>query len=111
LDILFNDTKLANICNDPKTRLKSYGRQRAKLLKRRLDDLRAAVVLDDMRNLPGKCHELKGDRKGQLAMKLDGPYVLIFEPANYPKLRKSGEKLDWTKVNAITIIEIVDYHE
>ena len=45
----------------------------------------------------GRCHSLKGDRKGQFAMDLVHPFRLVFE--------KSGNKIQVAK-----IIEIEDYH-
>ena len=81
------------------------------LLRRRLDDLRAADILSDISHLPPtRCHELKGDRAGQLAINLKHPYRLIFEPANNPIQKKEDGGLDWTKTTAILIIEVEDYH-
>jgi len=63
-----------------------------------------------MRTLPGaRCHELKGNRAGQLAVSLDHPGRLIFEPTK-PVPRREDGGLDWTRVTAIEVIEIVDYH-
>jgi len=64
-----------------------------------------------MRQLPGaRCHELKGNMEGTLAVDLDQPYRLLFEPANDPIPRKEDGGLDWKKVTAITVTEIRDYH-
>ncbi len=64
-----------------------------------------------MRALPqARCHELLGNRKGELAVDLKHPYRLIFEPANDPIPRKPDGGLDWTQVTAINILEVVDYH-
>jgi len=90
---------------------KAFGEQRAKALKKRLDDLDAAITLSDMRHLPGHCHELVGDRKGHLALDLDQPYRLIFEPADDPVPTREDGGLEWTQVRVIRILEIgVDYH-
>lgn len=87
--------------NDFKRLVRLHNAQRAKLIRRRLDDLRAAPNLEVMRNLPGRCHELKADRQGQLSIDLDGPYRLIFRPAHDPAPRKADGGLDWTKVTAV----------
>ena len=98
-------------CLDEKSMKKAFGERRAKALKKRLDDLDAAITLSDMRYLPGHCHELLGDRKGQLAMDLDQPYRLIFEPADDPVPTREDGGLEWTQVRVIRILEIgVDYH-
>lgn len=63
-----------------------------------------------MKTLPAaRCHELKGARAGQLAVSLDHPYRLIFEPRE-PVPRREDGGLDWTQVVAIEVLEIVDYH-
>lgn len=45
----------------------------------------------------GRCHLLKGKRKGQYAMDLVHPYRLIFE------------KID-EEIRIVMVIEITDYH-
>jgi proteic killer suppression protein len=62
-----------------------------------------------MRNLPGRCHELKGDREGQLAIDLNQPYRIIFEPVG-EELYKDDGGLDWNLVKSIRILSIEDYH-
>ena len=112
MDILFNTTKLQKECTDAKQMLKRHGPLRSKLLQKRLTELRAASVLDDIRKLPqARCHELRGDRKGELAVDLDHPYRLIFEVANDPKPAKDDGGLDWLKTTTIRITGIEDYHE
>jgi proteic killer suppression protein len=90
---------------------KAFGERRAKALKKRLDDLDAAIALSDMPHVPGHCHELVGDRKGHLALDLDQPYRLIFEPADDPVPTREDGGFEWTQVRVIRILEIgVDYH-
>jgi proteic killer suppression protein len=83
----------------------------AKKLRQRLAELQAATTLEDMRSLPAaRCHELTGDRKGQLAVDLVHPRRLIFEPDQMPSPTKKDSGLDWSRVTEIIIAEIVDYH-
>ena len=82
----------------------------AKVIARRLDDLRAARSLEDMRNLAGRCHELAGNRAGQLSLDLRGPYRLLFAPAHDPAPTKTDGGLDWTRVTAVEIIAVEDTH-
>lgn len=70
----------------------------------------AAVNLEAMSNVPGNCHELKGDRKFQLAIYLDKTYRLIFKPNHNPIPIYSQGGLDREKVTDIEILEIIDYH-
>jgi len=59
---------------------------------------------------PARCHELTGDRKGQLSVDLKHPYRLIFEPNNDPRPSKPDGGLDWAMVSAVRILEITDTH-
>lgn len=112
MDILFQDRTLKKIYNDQSQLTRVYGAKRAKLLRRRLDDLRAVDNLDVIRCFPQtRCHELKGDRKGTLAVDLDHPYRLIFEPANSPVPIKPDGGLDWIRVTAISVLAVEDYHD
>jgi plasmid maintenance system killer protein len=111
VDILFRDRKLEKVCNNDSLLIRTYGPLRAKLLKRRLDEFRAAENLEVLRSLPQlRCHELKGDREGTLAVNLDHPYRLIFEPAHDPVPSKPDGGLDWTGVTAIRVLSVEDYH-
>ena len=110
MDIHFTSEKLKKLYNTQSLLVKKHGTDRATRIRRRLDDLRAADTLEDMRYLPGRCHELKGDRAGQLSLDLDHPYRLIFTPAANSLPRKPDGGLDWTQVTAITILDVEDTH-
>jgi plasmid maintenance system killer protein len=111
VNIRFVNAKFADDCNDFKRLVRRFNLQRAKLTRRRLDDLRAAANLEVMRNLPGRCHELKADRNGQLSLDLDGPYRLIFRPDHDPIPVKDDGGLDWSQVTTVVVLEVVDTHE
>jgi proteic killer suppression protein len=111
LDITFDDSRFQKQCNTHRLLVRRQGQLRAKRIRQRLDDLRAATTLADMRHLPGRCHELTGNRARQLSLDLDHPYRLIFEPAHNPIPRKDDGGLDWSKVTAIIIIGVEDTHE
>lgn len=108
MEISFRSTKLQKACSDAKGRRKKFGMRCGDLLGRRLDDLRAALNLEQMRHLPGRCHELKGDRKGQLAIDLEHPKRLIFEPVKHAD--SSSRTLEWSEVTEVVIMEVVNYH-
>ena len=111
MDILFQDQKLARVFNDESLLIRKHGPRRAKLLRRRIYECKAAENLEVLRSLPQvRCHELKGNREGTLAVDLDHPYRLIFEPANNPIPRKPDGGLDWTGVTAIRVLTVEDYH-
>lgn len=111
MDIIFKNRKFEQECNRQKSLIKRFGIARAALIRRRLDDLRAAAGLHVMRFLSGRCHELKGNRAGQLSIDLDGPYRLLFRAANEPVPAKPDGGLDWTRVTCIEILGVEDTHE
>lgn len=106
----FEDADLARTCGSERELLKRHGRDRARKIQQRLKALRAAETLEDMRSLPGRCHELHGDRAGELSLDLDHPYRLLFRPTADSEPGPSGG-LDWKAVKAVTIIGIVDTHQ
>jgi plasmid maintenance system killer protein len=114
MDIQFAGRKLEKECNDGRLLERRHGTERAKLLKRRLTVLGASpnlAALGPPNQKPLRCHELTGDRKGQLSVDLDHPYRLIFVPMHDPLPQRAEGGLDWEKVTAIEIIEIADTHE
>ncbi len=112
MQIDFASSRLAKDCADEKSRLQAFGPQRAKALGRRLTALLAAANLEQLRNTPGRWHELRADRKGQLAADLDGPYRLILEPVIDETSRSAHlHGLVWALVVRVRILEIVNYHE
>jgi len=114
LDISFKNTKLKKEFNEGKQLEKVHGILRAKKIKNRLTELRAASNLYDFwppKSGPARCHELTGKQKGQLSVDLDHPYRLIFVPNHNPVPLKSDGGLDWKQVTAIKITGIEDTHE
>ena len=89
MQISFADKKLENVYQDQRLLIKIHGPIRAKKINQRLALLRAAETLADIRNFPGRCHELKGDRAGQLALDLDHPYRLILRTRPLPRAAQS----------------------
>lgn len=111
VQIQFDSNKFAKEVNDTRQLTRNQGEQRAKLIRRRLDELRAADTLDVLRTLPAaRCHELRGNRKGQLSVDLDHPYRLLFTPVP-PLPTKADGGLDWKQVTAIIVLGIEDTHE
>jgi len=111
VEISFKSKKLQKTCNSDKELLKEYGKTCARKFRARLDDLNAAPNLEVFRNLPGRCHELKGDRKGQLSLDLEHPLRLIFEPSGEGIQTKDDGGLDWKSVKAVVILGVEDTHE
>ena len=93
--------------------VQSYGVINAKKLGILLQQFRAAPnlgIFAPPMSPPHRCHELKGNRKGQLSVDLADPYRLIFTPNHNPLPIRSEGGLEWGKVTNIEIVEIEDTH-
>ena len=89
---------------------KSFG-QLARKVNQRLSDLSSADNLAVMKTIPAaRCHELTGDRKGELVVDISGNYRMIFVPLHDLIPKKADGGLDWEGVTKIQINEIEDYH-
>lgn len=111
MEIVFKTKRLQTEFNDEKKLSKNRGKIQAKLIMRRLTQLRAAPSLQTMRNLPGRWHELIGDKSGWISADLDGKNRLIFEPATDPIPATVDGGLDWSQLTAVRILGVLDTHE
>ena len=110
MEISFATRKMQKLCNSEKEMRAKLGSRNARRLQERLVQLKTAETLEDMRIWPAaRCHELRQDRKGQLAVDLIHPKRLIFKPDHDPVPKKKGG-LNWKGVTRVLVIEIVDYH-
>jgi proteic killer suppression protein len=110
VNVTFSNSRLEKLANNYKKCQKDMGQIRAKLFHKRLGDLHNAFTLEDVRHLPGRYHELTGDRKGQWACDLDHPYRLVFEPHEKPVPTDQDGKFIWLQIRGIEMVEIVNYH-
>ncbi|MXW68839.1 MAG: killer suppression protein [Acidimicrobiia bacterium] len=111
MQIRFANTKLRRLCEDEQAMRRKLGDRQARLLMRRLMEFRAAVTLSDIGRLPGaRCHQLTGDRRGQLTVDLVYPDRLVFVPDHDPIPTKPDGGMDWSKVTAVLVIQIADTH-
>ena len=114
MEIVFQNRKLEKECCNRQQLQKSHGERQARLIHTRLAALHAAATLGDFwpQYGPGdRCHELTGNRSGQLSMDLVHPYRLIFAPANDPVPQRPEGGLDWHKITAVTIISVENTHD
>ena len=113
MELTFASNKLLKQMNKGKAMIKAYGPIQAKRLQIVLTSLRAAPnlgVFAPPYSRPNRCHELIGNRKGQLSVNLIHPYRLIFEPLNKPSPMRPEGGLDWLEVTAIKIKGVEDTH-
>jgi proteic killer suppression protein len=109
--ISFKTKKLQKLCSKRVEATRKLGAKGGLKLQQRMMELLAAETLEDISRVPpARCHELTGNRQGQLSVDLDHPYRLLFIPANDPQpVRKDGG-LDWSEVTEVEIIGVVDTH-
>jgi len=107
MQVVYADKELARCAGDKAYAVRKMGERRAEVYMERLSDLRGAATLDDLKGVPGRYHELAGNRAGQWACDLDHPYRLIFKPI----LNSFGNVIGLLVEQTVSILEIVDYHE
>jgi proteic killer suppression protein len=107
MKIIFGNRKLWQLATNQRLCEKELGALRSKIYLLRLQQLHDACSLMDLENLPGKFHELKGNRKGQWSCNLDQPHRLVFELKSMDNLPIEKSRKQTLIVN---ILEIVNYH-
>lgn len=109
--IEFASKKMHKTCSSGRLMRMEWGDQMARKVRQRLAELQSFGTLADAPLLPAlRCHELGGDRKGELAVDLVHPHRLVFRPGLSPPPTKVDGGLDWSKVTSIVIVGVVDYH-
>jgi proteic killer suppression protein len=111
LDIKFKRKRLADICNSEQALVAEFGRDNAKKIMMRLNELDSVDNLSQISHLPPpRRHALHENRERQFSVDIKQPYRLIFEPANNPSPLDADGNVDLTRITEITILEVVDYH-
>jgi len=108
VDVFFGDKWLADVCGSEREMRRAFGLVRAKRLGVRLQQLRVAETLADIRLITTRCHELTGDLRGYLALDLDGPYRLLFRALDGSGIPGRAQNL--SLVRAVLVERIEDYH-
>lgn len=109
LHILIEGKANRDLCESATTADRKLGRKCAKSLRKRLADLAAARSVSEL--VAGHPHPLRGDRKGQFAINLEGGRRLVFRPTEEPPPLSADDAVDWSRVDNITIVFIGDYHD
>ena len=96
--ITYKSKKIEKVCTVASEAEKKYGLEMAAKIHQRIDEISSADTIEEMVQFKlGRCHSLKGERKGQYAVDLVQPNRLVFQ--------KEGDEIQIAK-----IMEIVDYH-
>lgn len=91
--------------------VRRFGPEQWAVLRRRLGVLAAAPTLADVRGTPGRLHALADNRSGHYALDLRGATRLVFRPDHEPVPVLDAGGIDKTRVTAVVITEVVDYHD
>jgi plasmid maintenance system killer protein len=111
LIIYYSSNKLKKHCETEALGNKAFGPKQAEKIRQRIKEFEAAPSLHDISRLPPpRCHELKGSRRGCLAVVLADNMRLIFKPNHDSVPLLSAGGLDWRAVTSIIILEVTDYH-
>jgi proteic killer suppression protein len=111
MEICFSTRKFERAANSQSLGNRQWGTARANKIRQRLLELAAANTLGDMSTLsPARCHQLRGDLDEQFAVDISPNERLVFEVANNPIARKPDKGIDLTRVTAIAILRVEDYH-
>lgn len=110
MEVTYKNKTLKKYAEDARFSVQRLGKTRSNLYLQRISDLFAAETLEDVRNLPGRYHELTGNRKGQWACDLEQPYRLIFEPHEDPIPTNGNGQYVWLEIKGVEIIDIDNYH-
>ena len=111
MEVYFRTRKLLRVFNSEVLLLRNYGRENARVIRRRMTVLMAAPTLSDVPvTKPERRHKLTGDRAGQFAVDLQQPYRLVFEPLGNTASRLVNGEEDLSVITAIEILAVEDYH-
>ena len=98
MKVEYKNRSIQKVCTDASAAERKYGYEMAEKIQLRIDQITAADTVEQMVQYRiGRCHPLKGNRKGQYAVDLVHPQRLVFE--------KKGEQIQIANIS-----EIIDYH-
>lgn len=96
--VRYKSKKLEKNCTDFSSSQRVYGKEMAKMIHMRIDQILATESVETLvKYAIGRCHRLLGNRDGEYAMDLIQPYRLIFE-------------VNRTEIRIAKILCIEDYH-
>ena len=109
MEIRFRNRKLRGLCEIRMRAERRLGPDSARKLRSRLSDLEAAACVAELH--AGRPHVLTGARKDQLALDLAGGLRMVLSADQEPCPRYAHGGVDWSRVTAICIESIENYHD
>ena len=111
MEVKFRTRKLARVFGRQELLQREYGQENARIIMRRMSVLLAAPTLKDVpATKPERRHQLEGSRSAQFAVDAKNPYRIVFVPANDPVPMLVNGGYDLSRITAITIVAMEDYH-
>ena len=109
MQVRFSSERLQKLLSDDKAMTKKYGKDASRTVSIRLAHLVAVSNVAELLQMPGRWHQLLGNRSGQLAADISKSFRLIITSTRNPPTTAAGS-IDWKRVEAVTVLELVDYH-
>ena len=110
MELTYKTIKLQRLCEDPTYNnelVKRYNIEVANKLPRRINELKAAVCLEDIpSSLPFRRHKLTGNLMGYFAINITLQYRLIFKQKDNNIIIE-----DLRKIKEIEIMEVSKHYE
>jgi len=111
VEVYFRTRKLERVFNSRELLRKEYGQENARLITRRMAVLVSAPTLEEVPYFkPVRRHQLEGNRSGKFAVDAKDPFRIVFEPAHEPVPMLEDGGYDLSRITAITILAVEDYH-
>ncbi len=109
--VVYRTRTLEKACNLQKDGDRLWGRQIAGKVRLRIEQIRGADVLAQLRLIPGaRFHQLTGDRAGQYAMDLTKNWRIIVEPWDELGAGVIVGEFSESAIDALRIYDVEDYH-
>jgi len=107
MEIEFVNSRIKTIAEKHSKAIKKYGKERADKIMIRLNELKAAETLLDIKNLPQtELEPLKYERSGQFSIKTVKQYRIIIEPIGDYEINKLNT------IKKVKILNLdLDYHK
>lgn len=109
MEVMFDDPKLQRLAEDNSKLVRKFGDRCARVIRRRLVELRAVERVTDLKEHPGRWHGLDADRFECWAADLVHPLRIVIRPTP-PVPRNDNGGVEWDSVRSVTVVEFVNYH-
>ena len=113
MHIIYKNKRLEEELTSTDLLIRRYDATIAKYVKRRIAVLAAVPDLAQpvLYVKPLLCHQLRGDRDEEFAVRVNAAYRIIFVPADPVVARKPDKGIDTARVTTICITELSNHYD